>query len=362
MKKVLCIAAAAMALFAGCQKTEVVYQNDGPQEISFFAVNKVATKTPVDGATYPIDYDMQVAAYLAAGGAGETTGGNYFAGTTFSSVAQGTSPETYLWTGKRYWPLTYSKINFLAVAQPKTGYAGAGSVETTFNTTAQSATVTFKDNHITNNKYNQFDLMYAAGFGDHSVTTPYPDVEMVFKHALSWINFTVATNNVDDVTITVNSIKLNGAHYGGTLTLSNTKYSATGTYHTDEAITINNNSWANHTAVVNNVSVPNATGDAEAEPVTCEVATSNRTAFGNGLMVVPKTYSADYPGFTINYTITYGTVSTTYDYTHEFAKSAEFVWEPGKKYTYNITLNLNEIKVAPSVDIWNPVTSSDINL
>ena len=74
MKKVLCFAAAAMAIFASCQKTEVVYSNDGPQEIALFAVNKTATKTPVDGGSFSSNDNMAVAAYIVEG----TTPANFF--------------------------------------------------------------------------------------------------------------------------------------------------------------------------------------------------------------------------------------------------------------------------------------------
>ena len=43
MKKFLVFAAAATTLFAACNKTEVVYDND-PQEIAMFAVSNVAIR------------------------------------------------------------------------------------------------------------------------------------------------------------------------------------------------------------------------------------------------------------------------------------------------------------------------------
>ena len=58
MKKFFFMAAAATALFAACNKTEVVY-TDGPQEIAMFAVSNTATKAPVEGTVYPDD-NMQV--------------------------------------------------------------------------------------------------------------------------------------------------------------------------------------------------------------------------------------------------------------------------------------------------------------
>lgn len=362
MKKVLCFAAAAMALFAACQKTTVVYDNGGQQEIAFFAVNKTATKAPVSDVTFPADYDMMVAAYLAEGG---EAAGNYFAGTKFTRAPQGTTPETYLWTGQKYWPLTYSKINFLAVAQPSDSYDGVGTVNTTFNATnyANSATVVLANNQTVQDDpetptddegvYSQFDLMYAAGLGDHSDSHPYPEVNMIFNHALSWINFNVATN-VDNIDVTVNSIQLDRAYYGGTLTLNNANYASEVSYSTSDAITVTTDSWANRTAQTNNVFVPNNNATANAEGVQCTVSpTASPASFGNGLLVVPTKYNTNYPSFTINYTITDGAAVTTYNYTHAFADDGDFEWEPGKKYIYNIIINLNEIKVNPGVEVWD---------
>ena len=51
MKKVLFFATCAIALLAGCQKTEINYDGE-PQEIAFFAVNKTATKAPVTGTAF----------------------------------------------------------------------------------------------------------------------------------------------------------------------------------------------------------------------------------------------------------------------------------------------------------------------
>ena len=142
-------------------------------------------------------------------------------------------------------------------------------------------------------------------------------------------------------------------------TLTNTKYDATSTYTTEEAITIDNTNWTNHTTAVSNVFVPNTGATANADKVPCSVVSA---PFGNGLMVVPKKYSSAYPSITINYTITMDDVSTTYNFDYVFALSGDFEWEPGKKYTYNITLNLQEIKIAPSVDTWADGESSTITI
>ena len=174
MKRFYFLAVAATCLLASCNKTEIVPTGDA-QEISFVAVNKVATKVPVDGTAFKEGDDMYVAAYIVAGSEAD---GNFFGPTHFKNTG------TY-WTGDpaRYWPLTTSTINFLAV----TGIGGGASNSNTNFTGsyASGATVTLNDNSA----FNQNDLMFAAGQGTHTQGDDYTAVSMVFKHALSWVNF-----------------------------------------------------------------------------------------------------------------------------------------------------------------------------
>ena len=323
MKRFFFLAVASTAMLAACNKTEVVYNND-PQEIAVNAVNKTAVKAPVDGVAFPTDDNMQVAAYLAQGdaGAGQITSGNYFAATLFDYAGE-------FWKGSRYWPLSESIINFLAISQPDP----ASPVATEFDTTtpAAVATVTLADNSTA-----QYDLMYAAGQG-HCKPGDYPDVDMVFKHALSWIYFTVKTNVTGTGKITVNSITLNDAVYNGVLTLTNNCYNVTSSY-TSAAAAVD----ADWTSVGTEQDVQVVSG-----AVTCGTSALD---FGNGLLVLPGNQTS----FTINYTITHETgVANTLTYTYTLGGE----WAMAKKYIYNITLNLNEILIDPVVADWADVPS-----
>ena len=107
--------------------------------------------------------------------------------------------------------------------------------------------------------------------------------------------------------------------------------------------------------LVNAMLVPNGKkGEQAAKADAVELtSTSAATAFGNGLLVIPNNgidgFEKGAESFTINYTLTQedGT-KLTYDYTHKFAP----VWEMAKKYTYNITINLTEILIKPTVTDW----------
>ena len=263
MKKFFLLAAAATAMLAACNKTEIIPIGDA-QEIAFTAVNKVATKTPVDGATFSSTDNMAVAAYIVEG----TTPNDFFGYTLFEKKAD------LIWSGSpaRYWPLTTSKINFLAVTE-KGG--NVDKTDVTFNTEdyASGATITLSNN----TEWSQNDLMFAAGQGTHTQGGAYNAVPMVVKHALAWVNFTVKTPTTG-CTITVNSITLNSAVFDGTLELTNSQFSTTGAVSTANIGT----KWT--CGAPTSMNVPNIDGSNKANAITL---TSDAQLFGNGLLVVP---------------------------------------------------------------------------
>ena len=311
MKKFFFMAAAATALFAACNKTEVVY-TDGPQEIAMFAVSNTATKAPVTGTAYPDD-NMQVAAYLASG-----TAGNYFGQTKFVKGS-----GTYVGSPAQYWPVTDATINFLAVSESQTPAVTTITFDAT--TPASAAKVVLADNSSA-----QYDLMYAAGQGVKTSSTP-AAVDMVFKHALSWICFEVKAAEADK--ITVKSITLNDAVYNGTLDLANDEYNKTTAYES-----------------VNASVTPSWSSKGEAKDVLVSdddyICTTSYVPYGTGLLVVPNTAT------TAGFTIVYSTGAGDITYTANFTKPTEG-WVAGKKYTYQISFGaLAEIEINPTVTDW----------
>lgn len=331
MKRFFFLTVAATALFAACNKTEVVPTGE-VQEISFVAVNKVATKVPVDGTAFKDGDDMHVAAYIVAG---SETDGNFFGSTHFTK-----KDGADYWTGNpaRYWPLTTSTINFLAVTG--TGGGASNSTTTFTGSYASGATVILNDNSA----FNQNDLMFAAGQGTHVQGGGYNPVAMTFKHALSWVKFYVCKKDQTGYDIVVNSIKLNGASYQGTLTLSNGQFNEETTQETGKVEA----SWSD-TTPKDGVLVPNIAGDGAAQAVTLEYSSTGTTTdeFGNGLLVVPG-YATS---FTINYTLTQaGGVANTFDYTYTLPDGGK--WEMAKAYLYYISFDLSEIEIDPKVKDW----------
>lgn len=340
MKKFFFLAVAATAMLAACNKTEIVPTGE-LQEISFVSVNKVATKVPVTGNQFLDNDNMAVAAYIVDG----TKPANFFGYTLFEKEAGAT-----YWTGQpaRYWPLTTSTINFLAVTE-KGGNVDNTTVKFDETTPASKAVVTLAGN-ATND---QNDLMYAAGTGTHNQGSEYDAVSMVFKHALAWINFQIKTSTPayneeakQGCTIRVNSITLNSAVVNGTLTLENSQCTTNVANETGKVIA----TWKTGDPV--NLAVPRADGKTTADGVTL---TDKYQLFGNGLLVVPDGYAGS---FTINYTLTQSdNTANTYDYTYNLPAGK---WEMAKKYFYNINITLSEIEVNPSVTEWD-ASHTDVN-
>lgn len=320
MKKFLFLAAAASMVLAACNKTEVVY-TDGPQEIAMFAVNNVATKDAVTDEKFPETDNMEVAAYIVSG-----TAGNYFGKTKF------TKGDTY-WTGGQYWPVSNATINFLAVSEPATA-SPITSID--FNTTdyAAGATVVLGDNSDS-----QYDLMYAAGQGTKTGNNA-GDVDMSFRHALSYICFTVAKDANTTKTVTVKSITLEDAYYGGTYTITNNSYNTADSYVTADAKV--SGTWSSST---------NQTDKTITETIYCS---TSETPYGNGILVVP--------GATTSFTITY-TIGDSGDLTHTatITKPADN-WEQAYKYIYKINFGLNEIEIDPVVNIWDEGEGETISI
>lgn len=344
MKRFFFLAVAATAMFAACAKTEVVPTGEA-QEISFVAVNKVATKVPVTGTTFNEEDDMDVVAHLVSG-YGVNDDKPFFKETNFKYNLTAGS-----WTGGRYWPLSDAVISFLAVTN--TGGKVAGHVQNTFDETTPAAKVV---SVLTgNNDETQTDLMFAAGVGTHKQgDASYTKVGMVFKHALSWINFTVKTthgNTTSDPKITVNSITLNDPYVNGTLTVTNAYYADPTNNVTEKLAT----DWGGLSTADMKVIEKGITTTAETDEL---LLTTTETAFGgNGILVVPGKQTS----FTINYTITQpdGTAST-FEYTYLLnTAGTNNMWVLAKKYVYNITMSLTEIQIAPTVTSWGTPDESD---
>lgn len=308
MKRFLFFAAAATMFFAACQKTVVVYDNPDPQEISFLAVNKTATKAPVEGTAFTHG-NMQVSAFLAAGD-GVTTGRDYFKDVTF------TGSTTF--TGGQYWPISAATLNFLAVAPEVTG------VTTDFNATnaASGSTTT-----VTGNETNQHDVMYSVARHSKTAGSAPTNVPMTFHHAYAWLDFTFK-KSAGAPEIKINNITVNNVACNGTLTVTVTNAGSS----SDPLSTTQ--SWGTPTPT--DLNVPSPVGDF--------TLTTAATEYAKGILLIPE---APMTSFVISYTI----ADQTFEYT--YTPSPAVTWQHGKRYVYNISMNPSAITIVPDVEAWD---------
>lgn len=350
MKKIFLIAASAMMVFASCTKVEINYPDNGqPQEIAIFSVNKNMVKAPVDGDEFSDADNMRVSAYLAS-----VTGGtpaSYFEDILFSKDGDN-------WVAGQYWPISAATLNFVAVTQ-KGGGVDLNKDKDNIAWSDNKFTVTVDyntaGNETASQTYNQSDIMYASVRASNSGDGTAPDaVGLVFKHALAWINFAFKSNVKTAGTLVINSVELY-APYNGTLTVTPANYTVSDA---NNALTATA-AWTKPAFL--NLKVTNQDDGLAAVQDLANIA--DYTDFGKGMLVVPneEEYSEpnQQPYFVINYSIKQGTEDKDYSYRHDLPT---VIWKMGKKYTYNISITLNEIKVNPSITDWENQTAVEVPL
>ena len=313
MKKFMfLIPVAALAMTACTNETNEFVGSDQAREISFAPVAQPNSRAAVEGTTFPTGQDMYVAAYDA------TKAADFFAQTTFDE--DGTTGK---WKASpaQYWPLDAATINFLA-------YTGVPS-GSYFNAThpAQGLEITLADNST-----NQYDLMYAVGRQSRARGASASDVSMKFKHAQALIKFTVQSADDYGTALKLTNIVLTGAHYSGTYTIDNSShYNSTSSDFSEFT-----GSWSSVGTQTNITRTPSWADDNK--------VTTSAQAVGDGILVVPDDNDSadDYTSFTINYTLN----GQAYSYTHT---PADLDVHQAKKYTFAITMTLNEIIIDPTV-------------
>lgn len=363
MKKLFLFSVAALA-FCACSNDETVNENSvanqQPQEISFSPLAKPNTRgaNAILDANFPQDNTMEVACYESA-----PNGRSYFSKTTFSFIDD--ADDVWHASTPKYWPLSPATLNFYAVS----GF-GVDAADITIDNDLATAKVNYRkyDAGRTDGKANptgttygnttQSDIMYAFNRGaviqgagsalsfNGGTTVSTSKVSMVFKHALSQIDFQVkAADATTAGAITINSITLTGASYTGELTLTNGANVTATTGAVEPTVAWDADAAENRTVPNVPNSIIYSAGDAtDYRPAAPSTAC---------LMIIPNATSA-FTSFTINYTLD----GKNYDYTYTPAST---VAAAGYKYTYQINFHLHEITINPSVTPWTD-SNTEINV
>lgn len=343
MKRIILLAASAMAILTGCTRTEIRSIADEPQQITFRTIETKAAED-FDKRNNFISY----AWFLENGktwDAKSEDGQAYISG---AEIAFDNAINAWKASGQTYYWPKQGSLTFFAW----TDYTDAPAP-----TLAGCA----KDKGITFTAYSAFDhknkdLLVADIAkdmdGKNNLTTHQgwkPGVPTVFHHVLSNLAFTIKTNdNYAGATYSLKSIKLKNISTKGDYAQGS------------PAAIADADVWTRH-ADPNEVPVFTAGAAGQSITSTPTNLTPSTTDFS---IVLPQKFTDATPTIEIVYTITTNYTGTAVMETVTETKSLKDIytegWVSGKKYTLNIKLSLNEILWDPSVETWDNGTVTDI--
>lgn len=343
MKRIILLAASAMAILAGCTRTEIRSIADEPQQITFRTIEtKGAGDFDKGNKFYSYAY------FLPKDETWEINNANAQDYITGALIAFNTTANAWKADGATYYWPKQGSLTFFAwtdnTATPTGTYAGCA-----------------KDKGITFTAYSAFDhknkdLLVADIAkdmdGKNNLTTHQgwkPGVPTVFHHVLSNLAFTIKTNNnYAGATYSLKSIKLKNISTMGNYAQGS------------PAATADTDVWTGHAAPKE---VPVFTAGAAEQSITSTLTklTPSTTDFS---IVLPQKFADETPVIEIVYTITTNYTGTAVVETVTETKPLKDIytegWVSGKKYTLNIKLSLNEILWDPSVEGWEDGAVTDI--
>ncbi len=369
MKRSIFLALAACVALAACTKNEV-RPVVADQQITFQAVvNKASTKAIVDGTAYPKETPFGTFAFFYTTSFGSTS--NRYINNAEVSYTAGSDGNNWTTSPKYYWP-----------KQGKLTFYSYSPYETLNNLVSCDFSDGFKITNYDVDANQTVDVMVADRIDNQTSNTTdangsgYNGVPTVFRHKLAQVvDFTIKTDKaystgtpgapaVGDKFFYLNEIEIGNIAYIG---------SFNGTNQPSQS---NIGTWEKTNDRINTPYVwYKSTTDTESL-FAADAFTSPKTIANDYLLVLPQEMtekasasaqdtSVEY--LKLKYTIRtfWGTETTQYsDETVEQTvalKSVSEKWEINKKYTYNITVSLNQIYWAPSVVEWESGSTTTVS-
>lgn len=342
MKRIILLAASAMAILAGCTRTEIRSIADESQQITFRTIEtKAADDFLNTNKFYSYAYFLPSGKTWAAKSADAQ---EYIKG---ALIAFNTTDNAWKADGATYYWPKQGSLTFFAW----TDYTDAPAP-----TLAGCA----KDKGITFTAYSAFDhknkdLLVADIAkdmdGKNNLTTHQGwklGVPTVFRHVLSNLAFKIKTNdNYAGATYSLKSIKLKNISTKGDYAQGS------------PAATAAENVWTGHVDVKDMPVFTSAAGQSVSS--TAALLQPSTDDFS---IVLPQKFADTTPEIEIVYTITTNYTGTAVMETVTETKPLKDIytegWVSGKKYTLNIKLSLNEILWDPSVEGWEDGAVTDI--
>jgi len=356
---------AALALLAGCSKTDVIPAESAPQEITFQTLEtKALSGFKETNKFYSYAYFLEKGKNWAAH---STDGQAYISNSLIEYDDTGKAWKNA--TTKYYWPKE-GGLTFFAWSDntddPKIGTSGGtlscavgtGIAVAGYNITANKN----KDLLVAEMKADQ-TANTESFTGSPSGSTWETGVPTIFKHVLSALVFTVNTDyETSNDPYTGVTFKLRS------ITLKNV--SATGDY-SQGSPTASAAPWSNWSNPQTLPAFSSTTGTEMLVTNATSTAQTVTPAAGDYHIVLPQTFAtvttitADTPVIEVVYTITTNYTGTAVTETVTATKSLYAIytsWENGKRYTLNIILGLKEILWDPDVTPWTDVSGGDFNI
>ena len=355
--------AAAFLFAVSCNELSIVEEQDAEFAISMSPGVDVTTKAAIDGTTFPTTRSMKVSAYYNAP-SGRGTSANYFSNTRF---VYNSTDQVWAAEDTKYWPFNCTAgsdpqgtLDFFAYSVSDNGTGAcdiAGYSPTYLTNVAQGATVVVPDNFT-----NQYDMIFGRSTGcmrTTSGTAKQKAVPMTMRHAMALIVFTascnVERNTTTNTGITINSIVLEDAFFGGTVAMNCT--AAAGSQCTWSSLTGQHGPSASASANKAGFSLSMSNYDVPTTIMNIASSGNHMGIGGVGILVPEQSVTKFY----ITYTLHNGkndagtAVDNTLTYLYEIPSTVDSgKWLEGKKYNYRIAFTLTGITITPTVTDWTP--------
>ena len=368
MKKLL-IAIAAIALLASCSKSQMNYEPD--KEIGLSPLTENRTKAMVSTNAFPnesfavwafykqVKKGTSITDWQAATAVAQTT---YINEKPFAQ-----RDESGLWGGQEaayFWPKEGSLmfVGYYPVSIDKpTNDNPDGLVKYEFTADVNKMTISgytpgdYVSTGFVNNDTNADhaeDFMYfnmTAASCDATTEGPGNSVkggnhvDVVFKHALSWLTVTLKKDNNTPAgaTITVKKVYFSNVNTTGTGTVNNSPVTANNETNVIkwETTDVEKNIYVLGTSETNNIE--ELTNDV----YTCKQPVIIPQTMDGNIVITYEIKSSDGSAFTE--TVTFGLSELTGNVQS---------WDPAKHYTYNVTIGTSEILIDPAIEKWVDVT------
>lgn len=360
MKKLFFIAAVAGAALAGCTKNELAPSAKEQQEISFTApVVGTQTKAPVYGAigaTYNTEETFDVWCVYNASTITEWGGTAYFNNVTASHNA---TKGGWILTPTYYWPAE-GYLSFVALSPSITNtttYSATNGFQITDwsqGTTEEAIIDLMYSNESLNNAKVNFNANGEEKTGD---ANSYKGVDITFNHALSYLVFKIKTaaNYSGTTTFRLKSITLSDIYTTGDFTQIPA---------VTDPVTPN---WAVDTsdpAKVGTYVAYDYSRVSGATPLVFNYDATDVPETGTKeIILLPQALTTNQQKIEIKYQISTDSGANWIDQTQEVDLTGSIAaWEMGKKYTYTISISMDEIILDPAVTTWTDATEGSIGL